>query len=403
MRLTATNIRALSLPRGKDSKIFFDEDLPGFGLRLQGDSRTWVVQYAVAGKTRRMSLGPATALDPGKARNMAKDLLAAVRLGRDPAGEKSAARAKVSETLGALLPTYMTRQRARLKPRSYRENERHLTLYAKPLHGHAVTAIDRRMVAILLTKIAAASGPTCSNRVRASLAACFAWLVREGLVETNPIVNTNKAAEAPSRDRVLTDDELARIWRASGDNQFAAIVRLLLLTGARRDEIFSLRWSEIDFDLTSITLPPERTKSRRPHEIPLTPPAADILRAQPRRSRSDGSPRDLVFGIGEGAFQGGSKSKVELDARIADGGPIPHWTLHDFRRTLSTTMHERLGVAPHVVEAVLGHVSGHKGGVAGVYNKALYRVEKRRALELWATHVLAVVEGRPTKVVPLRA
>ncbi len=109
----------------------------------------------------------------------------------------------------------MTRQRARLKPRSYRENERHLTLYAKPLHGHAVTAIDRRMVAILLTKIAAASGPTCSNRVRASLAACFASLVREGLVETNPIVNTNEATESPSRraHRRRACPDLARVRR----------------------------------------------------------------------------------------------------------------------------------------------------------------------------------------------
>ena len=118
MRLTATAIRALTLPPGKADHVFFDADLPGFGLRVRATgARTWMVQYAVAGKTRRMVLGPVAVLDPGKARQAARDLLATVRLGRDPAGEKAIARAKAAETLGALLPRFLERQRARLKPR----------------------------------------------------------------------------------------------------------------------------------------------------------------------------------------------------------------------------------------------------------------------------------------------
>jgi len=127
------------------------------------------------------------------------------------------------------------------------------------------------------------------------------------------------------------------------------------------------------------------------------------LAAQPRRTNSDGTPRDLVFGNGsERGFQGWSKSKGELDARIAAG--VKNWTLHDFRRALSTTLHERFGTPPHVVESILGHVSGHKAGVAGVYNKAVYLADRRKTLERWGAHLMELVEGTPrkAKVVPLK-
>jgi integrase len=406
MRLTASTIRSFTLPHGKTDKTFWDDDLPGFGLRLRGGgSRVWLIQYAIHGKTRRMVLGSMATIEPGAARETAKDLLARVRLGEDPAREKHKARIRASETFGAMLPRYLARQRSRLKPRSYIENERHLLVAAKPLHALAVEAIDRRTIAIRLAEIAETSGPTAANRARASLSAFFSWLRREGLTEAaNPVLDTNKAAEAGARERTLKDGELAKIWQVAGDNQYGTIVRLLLLTGARRDEIASLRWSEVDFEGALILLPPERVKSRRVHEIPLTAPALKILAAQPRRLQPDGSARDLVFGYGEGGFQLWGKSVLELDARIAARGvQLPHWTLHDFRRTLSTRMHETLGVQPHIVEAVLGHVSGHQGGVAGTYNKSAYRAEKRRALEVWAEHVLSVVEGRRRKVVPLRS
>jgi Arm DNA-binding domain len=105
MRLTASTIRSLTLPPGEVDRVFFDDDMPGLGLRLRvGGAKTWLLQYAVAGKTRRMTLGSIAVLDPGKARETAKDLLAQVRLGRDPAHEKVSARLKAAETFGALLP-----------------------------------------------------------------------------------------------------------------------------------------------------------------------------------------------------------------------------------------------------------------------------------------------------------
>jgi integrase len=406
VRLTAPTVRALSLPAGKDDHVFFDADLPGFGLRVRASgAKTWMVQYAIAGKTRRLVLGSLAVLDPSKARETAKDLLAQVRLGRDPAGEKMEARARAAETFGALLPRFLERQRARLKPRSFEETDRHLTVHAKPLHGRPIEAIDRRTVATRLAEIAKASGPAAANRVRTSLSAFFSWSAREGLVEANPVAYTNKAVENGSRERVLADDELAAIWRALGDNQYGAIGKLLMLTGARRDEIASLRWSEIDVDEATVTLPPARTKNRREHIIPLSDQALAILSAQPQRLEADGALRDFVFGRGPRGFQDWSGSKADLDARItaARKGKTLDWTLHDFRRSLSTALHERFNVQPHVVEAMLGHVGAYKSGVRGVYNKAMYLDERRRALQRWAEHIEQVVSGKkPSTVVKLR-
>jgi integrase len=409
MKLTTTTIRSLALPPGQKDKTYFDDDVPGFGLRLrEGGSRKLIVQYDFAGKTRRLTLGSVSALDLGKARERAKDLLAAVRLGRDPAGDRQAAQARAIETFGALLPRYLAHKKAQLRPGSYREVERHLLVHAKPLHPHAVDAISHRAVAVRLAAIAEASGRRTANLVRASLSAYFAWLMGEGMVDANPVSRTNKAADGGNRDRVLAEVELREILGALEDDQFGAIVRLLALTGQRRAEIGDLRWSEVDLDAATIELPAARTKNKHPHQVPLAPAALAIVKAQPRRSTKGGA-RDLIFGFGRAGYSDWSKAKLALDRRIAEARkamgvnePMQSWRLHDLRRTMSTVMHDRLGVQPHIVEAVLNHASGHKAGVAGVYNYAAYEREKRVALELWAEHVTAFVEGRDSKVVALQ-
>jgi integrase len=172
------------------------------------------------------------------------------------------------------------------------------------------------------------------------------------------------------------------------------------LTGQRADEIASLRWSEIRDD--AILLPGERTKNHRQHIVPLSAPALGILQGQAHRVTAAGELRDLIFGLGDGPFSGWSRSKEMLDAKIAErtGKPLPHWIPHDLRRTAATGMAE-LSVQPHVIEAVLNHVSGHKAGVAGIYNRSSYEREKRQALDLWAEHLAAVVEGRVSNVTTL--
>jgi integrase len=407
VRLTTTAINTLVLPPGISDRTYFDDDLPGFGVRVRaGGSKKWVVQYDHGGKTRRMTLGAVAALDPGEARRRAKDVLAARTLGRDPAAEKQECRARAIETFGALLPRYLASKQSELKPRSYRETERHLRSYAKPLHHRPVGEINRRAVAALVASLADKCGPTAAKCARASLSGYFAWLVREGLIDTNPVAFTNKPAERGARTRVLSASELREIWWGlEGMGQYADIVRLLMLVPARRIEIGDLLWDELKVEAAEIRLPASRTKNGKPHTIPLVPEALAILTA---RQPTNG--RGFVFGRGKAGFVGWSSAKRVLDERIATARkavgvtePMPSWTLHDCRRTASTTMHDELGIPPHVVEACLAHV-GHRRGTPGVYNLADYAREKRIALEKWASYVREAATGGPraTKVIKLR-
>jgi integrase len=380
----------------KSGTIIWDDKIPGLGLRkYAGGSATWIFRYRIGGLQRNMKLGNASALNVKNARESARPLYAAVMLGKDPAGERAEARAKVVESFGSILVLYLARKRAELKPRSFEELQRHLEKHAAPLHKADLATIERRTIAGLLTNLAASSGPTLANSVRSSLSSFFGWAMREGLADVNPIIATNKAVVLASRDRVLSDAELKQIWAALGDDPYSDILRLLSLTACRRDEIGSLRWSEVDLDKAQIVLPGSRTKNSREHIVGLSNPALEILKARPHLS-------DFVFTTGRGGFKGWSNLKPALDRRIAAKSAIADWRLHDLRRTAATGM-ANIGVLPPVVEAVLNHVSGSKAGVAGIYNRSTCEAEKRRALDLWGEHLLAVVEGRKSKVVPFKA
>jgi integrase len=292
---------------------------------------------------------------------------------------------------------YLAARRPSLKPRSYIETERHLRQHAKPLHSLALTEINRRAIAVLLERIATGSGLVARNRVRASLSAFFTWIITEGLLEANPVTGTAKANEGGSRSRVLTDAELALIWRSLGDDRYGNIVRLLILTGQRREEIGGLCWSEVlaaqaggSGQCGSIILPPERTKNSQEHKLPLSAQARAIIDRQPRRNSSP-----FIFDRSESGF-GWSFYKAQLDARIAAAGAtIPAWRLHDLRRTVATGMADKLGISPWVIEAVLNHISGHKSGVAGIYNRAKYEAEMRDALTRWGDYISALVAPAP--------
>jgi integrase len=290
-------------------------------------------------------------------------------------------------------------------------------LHAKPPHHLPVAKIVLRDIADLVASVTKQSGAVTANRVRSSLSVFFSWAIQHGRADANPVVNTAKNGEQ-SRDRVLTPSELRLIWNGLGDdNQYAAIIRLLALTGQRASEIAGLRRSEIHGD--QLILPGERTKNGRDHVLPLSGIAAQILEQQQNRNG-----RDLIFGDGDGPFSGWSRCKARLDQRItaANGGrPLPAWTPHDLRRTFATyaggglpehqlkklppgerELAAGLSIEPHVIEAVLNDVSGHKSGVAGVYNRATYPREKKRALDLWADKLTAIVTGRESTITPLR-
>jgi integrase len=415
VKLTDEYVKKLTVPHGKSEVIAFDADLPGFGVRLRsGGKRTWIVQYRVGRKQRRKTIGAVSeAMNAAKARKAADNDLAKVKLGGDPQKEKVETRDRAADTFPTLANRYLDRQKERLRPRSYQQIRAHLTDHWKAFNRLSIHDIGRRNVAAQLVAISDERGPYAANRARTTLSAFFTWAMREGLIDANPVVGTNKQASENRRERVLTDSELADIWRACGDNDHGRIVRLLILTGARRDEGGGIARSEVDLKARNWTIPGERTKNKRTHEVPLSDAAIEVLARAVRRAGE--LERELIFGERpKTAFSGWSKAKAQLDERIAKARAEPEqprskakgpstapWVLHDIRRTVATRMAD-LGVLPHVVEAVLNHVSGAKAGVAGIYNRASYAAEKRHALELWAAHVADLAEGRESNIVPLR-
>jgi integrase len=213
--------------------------------------------------------------------------------------------------------------------------------------------------------------------------ALFSWAVKRGTIPSNPFERVPAAATA-RRDRVLSDDEIRAIWNATkGMGSFDAIVRSLLLTGQRREEVSGLTWGELDAGLSAWTLPAARSKNGKPHLIPLSPQMEAILGAQIRARETD-----LVFPGERGVFSSWSKSKDRLNHRAG----VTCWTLHDLCRTVATGL-QRLGVRLEVTEAVLNHIAGSRAGIVGVYQRHTWADEKRAALNAWGAHVAAIVEG----------
>ncbi|MCK1707617.1 MULTISPECIES: tyrosine-type recombinase/integrase [unclassified Bradyrhizobium] len=339
-----------------------------------------------------------------------------VKHGKDPQGEKVQSRSRASDTFETMAADYLAKKKIETRPGSYQETERHILKHSRPLNRLQISKIKQHDVAGVLRTVETKSGPVARNRVRSTLSDFFSWAMGEGSgPEINPAAGTNRAEEK-SRERVLKDFELRLIWKHAGDDDHGAILKLMMLTGQRADEIANLRRSEIGktevkakrgedgapdltaYEIDAIDLPGERTKNKRPHLVPLAAAAKALLDARPVRADADGKLRDFVFGIGQGGFSGWSRCKERLDERIARelGRPLEPYRPHDFRRTLSTKMNDELDMLPHVVEAILNHVSSvqsGKKGVAGTYNKALYLRERVVALKRWADHLAWIVEG----------
>jgi integrase len=184
----------------------------------------------------------------------------------------------------------------------------------------------------------------------------------------------------------LTTSEIVKFWKAcdSVGEPFGSVFKLLLLTGARLREVAGMRRSELSDDGTWI-LPSSRSKNRRSHTVPLPLQARSIIAAVPNLGT------DLLFTTtGTTAVSGWSKIKKRLDHLMGDD--VPPWTLHDIRRSMVTHAAE-LGIAPHLLELIVNHVSGSKAGVAGTYNRSELLPERRAALTLWNSHVESIVAG----------
>jgi integrase len=218
--------------------------------------------------------------------------------------------------------------------------------------------------------------------------------MRQGLCVANPVINTERPRAAKKRDRVLSNDEIVSIWNACGDDDYGKCVRLLILTGARRQEIGSMQFKEFDFKHKTWTLPAERSKNGLAHTLPLLPDMLAIIESVPRTAS-----RDTLFGTRANGFVRWSGGKKEIDV----GSGVKRWRTHDIRRSVATKLGEDLGVLPHVIEALLNHQSGFRRGDAGVYNQSRYEREVRNALAMWHDRLRTLVDGGERKVVVMIA
>jgi integrase len=382
-KFTKTSVAAMQVADGKRETTYWDVTVKGLGVRaLASGVRSWVYRYRdTYGKKRQIALGDVSAVSLDAARKAAMEHAAKVTLGGNPSAERRSRRAATS--LSDVVTLYLKYAEREQRPRSYVETERYLMKHAKSLHSQAADAITRVEIARLLEKVSADHGPIAANRCRAALSAMWTWALKRGHItgDANPVAFTMKESEA-SRERVLTDDEIRAIWTAAAaDTEYNGIVRLLLLTGCRREEIGGLAWREVEPQTSPgwIVISADRMKGHVEHEVPLLPTICQVL---PERPKEDTGcvfgRRKSTAGIG---FSGWSKSKARLDELIAKqtGKPVEPWGLHDLRRTMSTRLNNA-GVEPWVVEALLAH---KVAGIAGVYNKAAYREAKISALNHW--------------------
>jgi integrase len=236
--------------------------------------------------------------------------------------------------------------------------------------------------------------------VARALSKMFGWLLQQRKISTNPCLGMFVPPPSPKRDRKLTDDEVRLFWKhaASLGYPFAPLLKLLLLSGCRRDEAAGIQ--KLELSEASWIVPAARVKNKRDFLVPLSPKAADLLA---EASRFAGDSEFIFTTTGKSAVSGFSKIKGRLDRLMREeaGSNFRPWRLHDLRRTVASGM-ASIKIEPHIIEAVLNHVSGFRSGIAGTYNVYEYEPEKRAALERWANHVNGLIEGRPANVTPIR-
>jgi integrase len=358
--------------------------------------RYFVAQYKFAGRQRKIRIGDLAKLNVDQARKIALKHFGTILNGTDPQAVKEAERAELARPIfEAAVQKYLDAQRDRVRPKSLIAMQMYLSgpRYFPNMHKLLLHTVTRDHIAPNLTRIAANSGTASSSRSRAILSSFFAWCMTEGMCASNPVLLTAPPDENESRERVLTNAELVAIWNACGGaDDYSKIVRLLILTGARRQEIGGLRWSEVDFEEGTVTIPAERAKNGRTHIMRVPEAALAIIRSVPRREG-----RDQLFGERGDGYRIWAHAKAKLDERL--GASVQAWTVHDIRRTFATYCGDVIKVDPHVVEALLNHVA-KKTRDAQTYNRATYSDERADALESWAKHVANLVAGKI--VVPLR-
>lgn len=369
--LTNKTLEALK-PQGKRYEVH-DLHCPGMSVRVSAQGqKVFSVKFRYGLDQKRMKLGVYPRITLATAREKAMDILRQVDEGIDPTKRRRSPNMKVESVCGEFI-----RLHAQARNKSWREAERILEREFVGMFGQRDIREIKRFDVLEIMDAAVARGSTYqANRILSNIRKLFNWCVERGIVETSPITGLKAPTKEESRDRVLTDDEIVRLLRACRNDvyPFRQFVPILLATAQRRGELAEMRWSEVDLDAKQWVIPAERSKNGKPHVVPLSPYALDMLSEVPRFLDCD-----YVFTTTRTSPVAGFS---EMLRRLSEGSRTSDWRLHDLRRTAASGM-ARAGVAPHVVEKVLNHISGTISGVAAVYNRYGYDREKREALELW--------------------
>jgi integrase len=404
MKFTAKNVKTLTPKTGKSEETIWSDDLPGFGVRFrEGGAGTFIIQYFLNGKPRKISLGKVMKVPLDAAEKEAKQLFAAIARKEDPHANRAKVVAKASEMFNAKIEAFLTWQGQERPDKPARTEDyiaairRSLMRYFKGLHKYSLADITRKIVSDQLDSIEENHGTRACGTSRAHLSSYFTYLMLKGYDGFNPVDGT-EARSSESRTRFLDASELALLWKATeGGGDYNTIVRLIVLTAARKTIIGSLERTEYDPENRVIDVAADATgkaKNGTRFWLALSRPAEIMLtNVLDRRENSE-----FVFGrSGEGGFSGWSSAKEALDDRITElngGVPIPHWVLHDLRRSFNTLGVDYCGIDPGVADAALYHVGEGKKGIKKTYFHGHLIDKKHDAMQRWADFLDEVIRGK---------
>lgn len=425
-RLTKTVVDAVTIRPDKPKSDVYLWDggkgsVSGFGFKLTpAGGRSFVFQYRLRGAKadRRYKIGKYGDWTVETARERAKELRRMVDAGIDPldhdkAQVKAAEKAKrdaVDRAFPVVADQWLEDYKAERRQKGARKGrvrsdstiqmvETAVAFLKKQFGKDRIDEIEDTHLSAALTKIPAAKAATRRNTF-ASARILWGWAQRQRLITDNPFDRMEAPAAPQSRERVLSDSDLEIFWRASRKlpYPFGPAYRLLALTGQRRDEVMESDWSEFDRESRAWTIPGSRTKNGLPHLVPLTTPAIEELDALAPKGKWPA--KGFVFTTtGKTAVSGHSGAKGRLDkAMLEVSGALKReavdaWRIHDLRRTVATGF-QRLGVRFEVTEAVMNHVSGSRGGIAGIYQRHGWAEEKKAALKTWAEHLVGLTRPK---------
>jgi integrase len=385
LKLTKSAIDVLPMPLS--DVIYWDSAFPGFGVKVTPKGRkVFIVLYRTGGagsKLRKYTIGPYGRVTLHQARVAAQKVFAAKFEGRDLAAEKREARRRiVADQVDDLLETFIIQHVS--QNRSAYEISRLLRReMGKPWSGRSIHEITKRDVVEVISAIEQRGAPGTANKTLKVIKTFLRWCVGRAVLDRSPAEGVPMPAKVVTRDRVLTDRELAQVILAARQmsGPYSGIVELLALTGQRREEVAALTWGELDLHRRAWTLPKSRTKNAKEHAVHLSEQSTAVLLRTTVRG-------PFVFTVlGSKPFRQFSRTKRQIDELSGVTG----WRLHDLRRTCVSGM-ARLGVAPHVADKILNHQSGTISGVAAVYQRHEFLAERQAALDLWGAHIGRILE-----------